>query len=177
MTLGDGQVRVTAEDEVLRQLWGHHYRGLVRLAALLLRDAAWAEDVVQEAYVSVCSKPRNLRDADHALAYLRRSVMNACRSEGRHRSVVRRHELRLAAEPERVHDSAETAALAGLARSDVRKALADLPARQREAVVLRYYGGLTESQTADLMGISVGTVKSSCSRALSALAISLGGAR
>jgi RNA polymerase sigma factor (sigma-70 family) len=65
--------------------------------------------------------------------------------------------------------SAEHGAIAALERSAVVAALRSLPARQREALVLRYYGDLSEAQIAFAMGISRGAVKSHTARAMTAL--------
>src|SRR5213595_2847146 len=68
-----------------------HYRSLVRLAALLVRDVATAEEVVQDAFVAMHGAWRRLRDPDKALSYLRQSVVNRSRSVLRHRAVVEKY--------------------------------------------------------------------------------------
>jgi RNA polymerase sigma factor (sigma-70 family) len=65
--------------------------------------------------------------------------------------------------------SAESAAMAGEDRREALRAVARLPRRQREVLVLRYYGGMSEAEIAAATGVSRGTVKSSASRALDAL--------
>jgi RNA polymerase sigma-70 factor (sigma-E family) len=142
-----------------------HYRSLVRLAALLVRDTATAEEVVQDSFIAMHSSWRRLRDSDKALSYLRQSVVNRSRSVLRHRMVVDRN----APKPAPDMPSAEQGALGLLERSAVVAALRELPPRQREALVLRYYGDLSEAQIALTMGISRGAVKSHTARAISAL--------
>ncbi|HEV2452179.1 MAG TPA: SigE family RNA polymerase sigma factor [Streptosporangiaceae bacterium] len=146
-------------------LYSAHYQSLVRLAALLVRDVATAEEVVQDSFVALHSSWRRLRDSDKALCYLRRSVVNKSRSALRHRAVASRN----APEPPPLAPSAEEGAIARLERSEVVSALRRLPARQREALVLRYYYDLSEAQIASTMGISKGAVKSHTARGTSSL--------
>jgi RNA polymerase sigma-70 factor (sigma-E family) len=149
----------------LTALYSAHYRGLVRLAAYLTGDRDGAEEVVQDAYVKVLGRWGGLRDLDKGEAYLRQTVVNLSRSRLRHRVVVERH----APAPMPDASSAEAGAIRELERSSVVQALAELPRRQREAIVLRYYADLSEAQTAHAMGISAGAVKSHTSRGMAAL--------
>src|SRR5580658_6172186 len=159
---------VTADwdaDQAVTDLYTAHYRSLVRLSALLVRDLATAEEVVQDAFVAMHGGWRRLRDNDKALSYLRQSVVNRSRSVLRHRVVVDRN----APKPPPDMPSAEHGAITLLERSAVVSALRTLPPRQREALVLRYYGDLSEAQIACAMGISKGAVKSHTARAMIAL--------
>jgi RNA polymerase sigma-70 factor (sigma-E family) len=157
-------VAVAAEDR-LTELYTAHYRSLVRLAAFLTGDRDNAEEVVQDAYVKVHGSWRGLREPDKAEAYLRTTVVNLSRSRLRRRQVAAKH----LPDPPADVASAESTALRGVQRDAVLQALQRLPRRQREAVVLRYYGDLSEAQTAAAMGCSVGAVKSHTSRAMTAL--------
>lgn len=152
-------------DQAVTALYGAHYRSLVRLAALLVRDVATAEEVVQDAFVAMHGAWRRLRDPEKALSYLRQSVVNRSRSVLRHRAVVEKYA------PKGLPDapSAENGAITELERSAVVKALGGLPTRQREALVLRYYGDLSEAEIAHSMGISRGAVKSHTARGMAAL--------
>ena len=152
-------------DRAVTVLYAAHYRSLVRLAALLLRDMATAEEVVQDSFVAMHDGWRRLRDNDKALSYLRQSVVNRSRSVLRHRVVVDRN----APKPPPDMPSAEQGAITLLERSAVVTALRTLPPRQREALVLRFYGDLSEAQIAAAMGISKGAVKSHTARAMTAL--------
>lgn len=152
-------------DRAVTALYSAHYRSLVRLAALLVRDVATAEEVVQDSFVAMHGGWRRLRDSDKALSYLRQSVVNRSRSVLRHRVVVDRN----APKPPPDMPSAEHGAFALIERSAVVAALRTLPPRQREALVLRYYGDLSEAQIAAAMGISKGAVKSHTARAMTAL--------
>jgi RNA polymerase sigma-70 factor (sigma-E family) len=152
-------------DRAVTVLYAAHYRSLVRLAALLLRDVATAEEVVQDSFVAMHDGWRRLRDNDKALSYLRQSVVNRSRSVLRHRVVVDKN----APKPPPDMPSAEQGAITLLERSAVVTALRTLPARQREALVLRFYGDLSEAQIAATMGITKGAVKSHTARAMTAL--------
>lgn len=158
-------------DDAVTQLYAVHYRSLVRLAALLLRDTAVAEEVVQDAFVAMHGRWARLRDPDKALAYLRQSVVNGARSAIRRRGVAQRYLPRLSL-PATV-PSAEHGALDRLEHEAVVAALQQLPVRQREALVLRYYADLSEADIAATMGISRGAVKSHASRGMAALRASL----
>ena len=155
-------------DAALEQLYVGHYARLVRLAVLLLRDQALAEDVVQDSFVAVHQRWRRI-DQGTAPAYLARTVVNRSRSAQRHRSVVAR------SRPEPLPDAApaDVPVIAAERRAEVLDALADLPTRQREVLVLRYYLDQSEREIAATLGISQGAVKSHASRGAAALRTSL----
>lgn len=166
---GEGQAVESDADRLVTELYTTHYAGMVRLAALLLRDHAVAEEVVQDAFVALHRRWRRLRDQRRAVAYLRTSVIHNCRSVQRRRAVSARH-------PEDVPpdvSSAEVGALRAVAGNAVVDALRTLPARQREALVLRYYADLSEAEIAEAMKISRGAVKSHASRGLATLRTNL----
>jgi RNA polymerase sigma factor (sigma-70 family) len=109
------------------------------------------------------------------LPYVRAAVLNGCRCALRRRAVARRfrnsgHSLGRDAP----QDSAEDEVILADDRKQVLVALAALPPRRREVLVLRYWLGLTEAEIASVLGISAGTVKSTAARALAALARTLG---
>ena len=151
-------------------LFDAHYAGLCRLATLLLDDRGMAEEAVQEAFLRTYSGWRRLRHPERAHAYLRAAVVNQCRSRGRRRGTEDRANRLWAGAPDPGPDPTERTAdvLAVL------EAVRALPPRQREAVVLRYYGDLAEHDVAAALGCSVGTVKSQLSKARSTLARHLG---
>jgi RNA polymerase sigma factor (sigma-70 family) len=152
--------------ELVGGLFTAHAVDLVRLAVLLVGDQATAEDVVQDVFARLQRSPGRLRDIDKAVPYLRTSVVNGCRSV--HRSRRRARLSRVLHEPPVW--SAEAAVLAGEDRREVLTAVARLSRRQREVLVLRYYAGLADREIAAALQVSRGTVSSTASRALSALA-------
>ena len=158
-------------DAAVTALYTAHYRSLVRLAALLLDDVGASEEVVQDAYVKMHGSWGRIREPQAAVGYLRTTVVNLARSRLRHRQVVQRH----APKPLPDAPSAEHGALELLERDRLIRALRRLPTRQRECLVLRYYGDLSELQIAEAMGISTGAVKSHASRGMAALRSALEG--
>ena len=156
-------------DWAVTELYAQHYRALVRLAALLVRDTPTAEEVVQDSFVAMHGGWQRLRDTEKALAYLRQAVVNRSRSVLRHRTVVDKNLQK--APPDM--PSAEHGALVLLERHAVVAALRALPDRQREAIVLRYYADLSEAEIAAAMKISRGAVKSHTARAMAALRAAL----
>jgi RNA polymerase sigma-70 factor (sigma-E family) len=152
--------------QLVDDLYRGHALRLTRLALLLVGDRPSAEDVVQEAFLGLFRGLGRLSDPDRAVAYLRTSVLNGCRSVLRSRKRAR---LRKVTHAPAVW-SAEAAALAGEERREVLVAVARLPQRQREVLVLRYFLGLTDNEIAADLGVSRGTVASSASRALASLA-------
>ena len=117
---------------------------------------------------------RHLR-GDDALPYLRAAVLNGCRSQLRRRAIARRFAGTSGKPLEQVTcGSAEQELIRAEERRRVLGALAALPSRRREVLVLRYYLGLSEAEIAKVLGISTGTVKSTAARGLAALARKLG---
>ena len=161
-------------DRALTVLYGAHYPPLVRLASLLVQDTATAEEVVQDSFVALRACRRRPRDSDGALSYLRQSVVNGSRLALRHRDAPGRRgtEAAAGADPR----AAGEQAAAGPGPSPVISALRALPARLREALVMRYYAGLSEEQIAEIMGISQRAVRQHTARAMAALRAGLGAA-
>lgn len=148
-------------DVALEQLYAEHWRGLVRLSMLLVRDQGTAEECVQDAFVAMHGRWDRLRDPAKALPYLRQAVVNRSRDALRHRKVVDLHARRTRLQDE---PSAEGPALQHARRDLVLGALAQLPERQREVLALRHYLDLSEAEIAHTLGISKGAVKSHASR-------------
>lgn len=162
-----GTDQPTVADQVTR-LYRIHGMDLIRIAAVMLGSRAAAEDAVQDAFCGLFRKWHQLADPRNALPYVRSAVMNRCRSE-------LRRQARLERRADHNHrpldtESPEQAAILGEEHRDVLAALRRLPDRQREALILRYFMDLPEPEIATAMGISQGTVKSTTSRALAALA-------
>ena len=144
-------------------LYQAHALSLARLALLMLGDPDAAQDVVQDAFLGLYRRWDKLTSADAAPAYLRASVLNGCRTLLKRRSRPAFHatdEPLESAEAAMMHTEEQRALLTAIRR---------LPARRREALVLRYYLDMTEDQAARAMRVSRGTVKSATSRAIAAV--------
>ena len=143
-----------------------HARGpaLLRFAYLLTGDPSRAEEAVQDALVAACSRWRRIVRADDPEAYVRRMVVNA--DVSRWRRFLRRET------PVEVVRGDVVVADPSMAVTEEQAAWAlvrGLPARQRAAVVLRFYEGLPDREIAEILGCAEGTVRSQISRALEAL--------
>jgi RNA polymerase sigma-70 factor (sigma-E family) len=159
----DGSRDETARLEFHR-FFERHHRELARLACLLVGDPDTADDLAADALVAAWRRWDHIRDTDHPLAYVRRIVVNM--SNSRLRTLVRERG-RLPVLGATVDDSTEGPDVPAVL--DVRAALRRLPARKRACLVLRYAFDLSEQETASVLGISVGTVKSQTSRAAAEL--------
>ena len=145
-------------------------QALARLAHLLTGERDAAEDLLQNALAKVYRHWDRVRAAELPDAYVRRIMVNE--NNSRWRGLLRRHET----PSSHVLEVLEPPGVAGLdptASIDLWRHVQNLPRQQRSAVVLRYYEDLTEAQTAEVLGCSVGTVKSHTSRAISALRTSM----
>lgn len=158
----------------LAALFLRFHAELVRLALLMVGDQPTAEDVVQDVFTRLHARTQTSAGVE-TLPYVRAAVLNGCRSQLRRRAVAQRfarsngsHVRQLA------HESAEQEMIRSEERARVMAALAALPFRRREVLVLRYYLGLSEAEIAQMLRISPGTVKSTAARGLAALASRLG---
>lgn len=129
-----------------------------RLAFAMVGDASTAEEIVQEAFVRLYASWRRLDRIEHLPSFLRRIVVNLCRSRARRIAVRERLDPLL-----RGPSSTEQPDVA--LHIDIWSALESLPPRQRACVVLRYLEDLSEADVADLLGCSLGTVKSQLHKA------------
>jgi RNA polymerase sigma-70 factor (sigma-E family) len=159
----DQDVRIVAFEQVFAE---HHDR-LLRIAVLYAGDRVQAEDAVAEVFARVLRRFGQLEIADMG-PYLKRSVINELSSTARRRS--KGAELHVLAAPPTSSRSLDDAVDR---REVVLHALAQLPERQRAAIVLRYYDDLTEAATAAVLDMPVGTVKSSVARGLATLKVLL----
>ncbi|GAA2720255.1 SigE family RNA polymerase sigma factor [Actinocorallia aurantiaca] len=151
------------DESTFSELYKEHALGLTRLAFLMVGDRQAAEDVVQEAFLGLYRRWRSLRDPGKALVYARSAVLNGSRS------VLRRRRFPFPGNDLPPAWSAESEVMVGEDRRQVLAALQRLPARQREALILRYFLDLSEEEAAATMRISRGTVKSTTSRGVAAL--------
>jgi RNA polymerase sigma-70 factor (sigma-E family) len=146
----------------LEELYRAHAPDALRLAYLLTGDRGLAEDLVQDAFVKVFGRFHDLRNRDAFWWYLRRTVVNLSRSHFRRRRVERAWLERQ--RPDETHTDPDLGE-----RERLRKALQTLRPEQRAAIVLRYFEDLSEADTAQALGVAVGTVKSMVSRGMERL--------
>jgi RNA polymerase sigma factor (sigma-70 family) len=157
--------------DVVADLYQAHGLALVRAALMLVGDKPTAEDVVQDAFIGLYRAVPRLSSNDKALAYLRASVVNGCRS-------VHRARQRAFARPVQHAPAVWSAESAAMAREESRltmQAVSRLAARAREVLALRYYLDLSDAEIATVLGISRSSVSSTASRALAVLARELKG--
>ncbi|MGQ0824301.1 MAG: RNA polymerase sigma factor [Actinomycetota bacterium] len=143
---------------------------LVRLARLFVDDRNAAEDLVQEAFIRLARSAHRITDLDRAPAYLRSIVLNLARDHNRRGLVSLRHHLPFDDARASVEDEIDL-------REDQREmleALRDLPRRQRDCLVLRYYDELGIEGIAETLGVSANSVKTHLKRGLAALERRLG---
>ena len=173
-----GDVPVTAPaipmatdvDRLLVGLFEREGRSLVRLARLFVDDRNAAEDLVQEAFIRLARSAGRIKDEAKAAPYLRSIVLNLARDHNRRGLVSLRH--RLPFEQERAQEEDQL-----VLRDDQRQildALRDLPHRQRDCLVLRYYQELGIDDIAATLGISRNSVKTHLQRGLAAMESRLG---
>jgi RNA polymerase sigma-70 factor (sigma-E family) len=156
-----GRVEMTGasfgDQDASRRAFDAHYDRLFRLALVLAGNSYDAEDIVQDVFMKAGRRLAALPDSDVA-PYLRAAVVNEWRSRVRRlRTRMRRGVLLTAPTSQPVDTDAA---------NDLWTYVLELPARQRATVVLRYYEDLSEQDTAEVLGCSVGTVKSQLSRAI-----------
>ncbi|HET9730762.1 MAG TPA: SigE family RNA polymerase sigma factor [Acidimicrobiia bacterium] len=156
-----------------RMSFADHYRAesgrVARLAYLLTGDRHLAEDLMQEAFLRVGSRLRHVSPETFG-PYVRKTVVNLARSQFRRNAVRNKYASRVETEYATEHSSSGSDIEV---RDELWHALQQLPTRQREAIVCRFYSDMSEAETASVLGISVGTVKSSTSRGLAALRAAL----
>ncbi|HET6668228.1 MAG TPA: SigE family RNA polymerase sigma factor [Intrasporangium sp.] len=156
--------RTTSRDAEFSAWMTARQPSLTRTAYLLTGDHHSAEDLVQATLAKVYLHWDKVQRREMVDAYARRILVNENNSVWRR--AWKRREVTIAEVPDRVAndeppDEGRSAALWRFVQT--------LPKRQRAVIVLRYYEELSEAETADVLGISVGTVKSQASRALASL--------
>jgi RNA polymerase sigma-70 factor (sigma-E family) len=155
--------RVSDHDEEFSVFVAERWPTLVRVARLIGCSPSEAEDLVQAALVKCYVAWSRVRRADDRDAYVYRVLLNT------HRSALRRMSSRETPADLGAHSHAGSEVEAAELTTSVEAALARLSAQARDVVVLRYYVDLSERQTAEILGIPAGTVKSRLSRALAQL--------
>ncbi len=146
-----------------------HHQDLTRLAYLLTGDRDVAHDLASDTFLAVWHQWSRVVTRDQPLSYVRRIMVNQASTRIRRLTMERRSMPKLCADAREVTELPDGAAVV-----DVRAALALLPTGRRNCVVLRFAFDLSERETAEVLGVTVGTVKSQTSRALADLQRLLG---
>lgn len=156
---------MTTTDDGFDQVFRDMVPAVRRLTWRMLGDEASAEDATAEAFIRTLTRWPKVRDLPHRDAWIMRVATNVALDVLR----KRRREAGVASEGEAAWEGDDP-----VLRMDLSAALAALPRRQREVVVLRHVAGLTEAETAAAMGVSVNTVKTHGARGIAALRADLG---
>lgn len=132
---------------------------LVGLAEWIVGSRMVAEEIVHDSFARIVERPPRLADPTALSAYVRSAVVNACRSKVRRAVLERKHAK---ASPDAHLDPDRP-------NEHIRRAIRELPMRQRQVVVLRFYEDLTVDQIASTLNISSGSVKTHLHRAMQRL--------
>jgi len=162
------EVAELLDEATIREFLSTTYPRLVAGVALITGSRGAAEDAVQEALARAWERSERGEVIENLAAWVTRVAVNLSKSRLRRMRVEAKHRVEVA--PELVGDGGA----ASDARIDIRRALADLPRRQRETTVLRYYLGLDIAEIAETLELNEGTVKTSLFRARQSLAAALG---
>jgi len=158
-------------------LYRDEFRGIARLAYLLCGNTEQADDLAHDAFVRLYEQWDRVADPAKRVAYLRAIVVNLAHSAHRRAATARRHAHTPVLVEGGATTSAEDEAMQRSSRPDVMAAMATLPDRQRSAIVLRHWLHMTESEIAEAMDCSIGSVRTHVARAHQTLAQRLGGIR
>ena len=165
---GEREARDLLDEPTIRDFLATTYPRLVAGVALITGSRAAAEDAVQEALARAWERSERGEQIESLPAWVTRVAMNLSKSKLRRMRVEAKHRETVAV-AERVDEAAGS-----VSRIDIRRALAELPRRQRETTVLRYYLGLNVAEIAQALELNQGTVKTTLFRARQALAVALG---
>jgi len=152
---------------LVTSLFAQEGTALVRLARLFTDDRNAAEDLVQEAFIRLHRSVDRIRDPDKADPYLRSILLNLARDHNRRGLMSLRHAEALT--PDSSPDAPEDRVILNDQQSMVIEALEDLPPRQRECLLLRFYFDLTEREIGATLQISPNSVKTHCRRGMDSL--------
>lgn len=162
-----------AAEQLVLSLFQTEGRSLVRLARLFVDNRDAAEDIVQEAFLRLARHAHRIDDSSRAPAYLRSIVLNLARDHNRRGLVSLRH-LAAAGRDMDVVEMPDDVMVTTEDNQRVVDAVRALPRRQRDCVVLRYFDSFSPDQIAEVLGLSVNSVKTHLKRGLRALETALG---
>lgn len=165
---------LAGDDVAYGELLRRHQRAALRVAAVIAGSTDEAADIVQDAFVNAHGRLGTFRGDGSVRSWLLRVVANGAKNHVRGRSRRRHLEDRHFRLEVRTDESAEVGAERRLEHERVVRALGRLARRDREVLGCRFLAGLSEAESADILGVPVGTVKSRTSRALDRLAHELG---
>lgn len=149
------------KEQLLAEWYESDYRSLQRIALVMLGDPSDAEDAVMDTFLKASSHWRLFQRLDWPSGYLRKALINECRSRLRRRRLERRTLAMFRIRTERSTSDIDRHGR----RMDVWQAISALPTSQRACVALRYLEDLTEAEIATNLDLPLGTVKSQLSRA------------
>lgn len=152
----------------LAELYAAHWESMARTAKWLVGSRQVGEEIAQDAFIRLIEHWSTINDKGAVPAWLRRTVVNLSRSANR-RSATGREKRELVQALTPVVDRSSEKLGTGLQDGPLSAAIAALPRRQRECVVLRFVHDLTVDQIASALGVSGGSVKTHLHRALSTL--------
>jgi RNA polymerase sigma-70 factor (ECF subfamily) len=165
--LQDLVVRAQAGDlEAFSELTSTHTDRLYAAARLILRDSEQAADAVQDALLQAWLDIRGLRDPERFDAWLRRLLVRACYRAAKRRRTREVHEIKAATTAERVTPDGQRALAV---RDQLDRGFRRLSPEQRAVIVLHHYLGLSLGESAETLGIPLGTMQSRLSRATQAM--------
>jgi len=159
------EVATESDSRRLASLYERHAPDAVRLAYLLTGDRMLAQDLVQDAFARLVGRLAHLRTREGFDAYLRRTIVNLSRDYFRRRKVERTYLARQASL--RAPSTTVEPDVAG--HDAMRAALMSLPARQRAAIVLRFYEDMTDRQVSEVLRCRPATVRSLIARGVQSL--------
>jgi len=159
------EITADSDPRSLAALYERHAPDAIRLAFLLTGDRMLAQDLVQDAFARLIGRLAHLRTREGFDAYLRRTIVNLSRDYFRRRKVERTYLARQASL--RAPSTTMEPDVAGHAA--MRAALMALPARQRAAIVLRFYEDMTDRQVSEVLRCRPATVRSLISRGVQSL--------
>ena len=155
-----------SDDEAFEQLFKTHYEGLCRLAFSYVSSQATAKNLVQDVFFSLWKRRRELGLDSDIKGYLIKAVRNEALKHLEHQTVVRQYAEKHKGDQSYSSESPSYHFRLEELNKAIQEGLESLPPRRREIFLLSRQHGLTYSEIADLLGISVKTVETQMSRAL-----------